>query len=291
MGEASVREYHQGQWLKAKVERSGRSNAEFARDVGVRREVVQRWFNQHEIRMRRAIVWRVLDALRLAGVVEELGYVRGDDMPAAVEEVPNLTEVYFAGWVFSELMRLDRFGRLNKEGAAKERRKLSDAVMNPRAQTAEAAFGWVELSAMIHGIAGQEKLEPRDVIQRLAVELLGEEAVTLAEDILAAHEREEERKKGPPGMRVAATTKTGPEETTTTAGRAKKSEAASVPPHPIVTRCTGHRTRDVAPGTLSSPRLGRNGYRSRARRSADRRRWPSPARSAGVRRSRNRAGG
>ena len=69
--------YHQGAWLKRKVAQSGRSTAEFARQIGVARETLQRWYKETPLRgMRPHLLWKVIDLLNLTSKVEEWGNVR-----------------------------------------------------------------------------------------------------------------------------------------------------------------------------------------------------------------------
>jgi transcriptional regulator with XRE-family HTH domain len=123
---------HQGRWLKAQVERSGKSNAAFARQLGVSREVLQRWFNDQELRMRPAMLWRILEGLKLASVAKAIGNDPGE--PARLEQggsdpMALLQEAFYPSRIVESLMRLDAAGKLSPRAAAVEWRRFSDLVM------------------------------------------------------------------------------------------------------------------------------------------------------------------
>lgn len=118
--------YHQGEWLKAKVQQTGRSNAAFAREVRVSREHLQRCFNEERLSMSPSMMWRVLEGLKLSEFAKMLGHVKPEE---SEESQSPLIQLFYAESVFRKLMHLERTGRLTPEGVRREKDAMDAATV------------------------------------------------------------------------------------------------------------------------------------------------------------------
>lgn len=147
---------HQGEWLRQRVEQSGKSKAQFARKVGLSREHLQRLFKDAILTMRPDTMWRIVDAIGLKAALERRGHQPEKRSKPSREDVFDiLRQKYTVEGAFDELIRLDIKGQLplpprltveelsNVQPFTEER-----FVPIPQFELAVAAGGWVEIDGV-----------------------------------------------------------------------------------------------------------------------------------------------
>jgi hypothetical protein len=166
---------HQGQWLRLQIERSRQANAAFARRAGVAREVLQRWFNDVELHMRPAMMWRVLEALGLDKIAGIMGNVRKPEtlkLAADRSVIETLTDYYDVPAIIDTLMQLDLRGELSVPGATAAKKRFDESILH-RGEVARVAMLTISLPIDAHDRLRRAALSAREPdIEAYAAELL-----------------------------------------------------------------------------------------------------------------------
>jgi SOS-response transcriptional repressor LexA len=99
---------HHGNWLRARIERLGKSKAAFARRAGMSPEHLSRLFNEPTLIMRPDAAWRIIDALGLSSAMRGRAFPDRDWQSKGELDITN----YLSKSLFDELIALDRSGHL-----------------------------------------------------------------------------------------------------------------------------------------------------------------------------------
>jgi transcriptional regulator with XRE-family HTH domain len=142
-------EFNQGEWLRSLIERSGYSNAAFARKAGISREALQRLFKQRRFEVRLSTAWKIL---RAAGLNDSAARLKYPSSGEVWEDRPGHAKVERLGAAaFFDNVILDvRSGRLRQaakvdDDGSVELREVRPNAGVPTFDLAVAAGVWTEV--------------------------------------------------------------------------------------------------------------------------------------------------